>query len=61
MNRDSSVGIATGHGLDGWGSISGRDGGFSLLHSVQTGSWTHPASYPMGIGGSFPNGNAVGT
>jgi hypothetical protein len=25
-----------------------------LLHSVQTGSGTHPVSYPMGTGGSFP-------
>jgi hypothetical protein len=27
---------------------------FSLLHVVQTGSRTHPASYPMGTGDSFP-------
>jgi hypothetical protein len=27
---------------------------FFLLHSVQTGSGAHPASYPMGTGGSFP-------
>jgi hypothetical protein len=27
---------------------------FSLFHSVQTGSRDHPASYPMGIRGSFP-------
>jgi hypothetical protein len=27
---------------------------FSLLHVVQTGSGAHPASYPMGTGGSFP-------
>jgi hypothetical protein len=26
---------------------------FSLLHVVQTGSGTHPASYPMGTGGFF--------
>jgi hypothetical protein len=30
----------------------GKD--FSLLHSVQTGSGAHPASYPMGNEGSFP-------
>jgi hypothetical protein len=29
---------------------------FSLRHSVQTGSWAHPASYPMGTGGSTPEG-----
>jgi hypothetical protein len=46
-SRDSSVGIATGYGLDG----PGFD--FSLLHSVQTGSGAHPASYPIGTGGSF--------
>jgi hypothetical protein len=40
------------------GSIScnGRD--FSLLHSSQTGFGTHPVSYPMGNGGSFPGGEA---
>jgi hypothetical protein len=26
---------------------------FSLLHVVQTDSGVHPASYPMGTGGSF--------
>jgi hypothetical protein len=26
---------------------------FSLLHSVEAGSAVHPASYPMGAGGSF--------
>jgi hypothetical protein len=28
---------------------------FSLLHSVQTGSGAHPASHPVGTGGSFPS------
>jgi hypothetical protein len=27
---------------------------FSIHHRVQTGSGAHPASYPMGTGGSFP-------
>jgi hypothetical protein len=27
---------------------------FSLLHVVQTSSWVHTASYPMGTGASFP-------
>jgi hypothetical protein len=27
---------------------------YSLLHSVQTGSGAHPASYPVGTGSSFP-------
>jgi hypothetical protein len=40
-----------GDGLDGIDSRQGQD--FSLLHVVQTGSGAHPASYPMGTGGSF--------
>jgi hypothetical protein len=56
---DSSVGIATRYGLGGPGSIPAVQD-FSLLHSVQTGSGAHPASYPMGTGGSFPGGKAVG-
>jgi hypothetical protein len=56
--RDSSVGIATG-----WTARvrfpAVRD--FSLLHSVQTGSEVHPASYPMGgAWGSFPGRKAAG-
>jgi hypothetical protein len=31
---------------------------FSLLHSVQTGSVAHPASYPMGSMGLFPRGQS---
>jgi hypothetical protein len=46
----SSVGIITAYGLNGWGSIPGRDNMY-LLHSVQTGA--HPA-YPMGNAGLFP-------
>jgi hypothetical protein len=33
---------------------------FSLIHSIQTGSGTHPASYPVGTGDSFPGGKAAG-
>jgi hypothetical protein len=29
---------------------------FSVIHSIQTSSGAHPASYPMGTGGSFPEG-----
>jgi hypothetical protein len=29
---------------------------FCPLHVVQTGSGTHPASYPMGTEGAFPGG-----
>jgi hypothetical protein len=35
-------------------------GNFSLHHRVQNGSGAHPASYPMGIRGSFPGGKAAG-
>jgi hypothetical protein len=35
-------------------------GNFSLHHRIQTGSGTHPASYPMGTRGSLPDGKAVG-
>jgi hypothetical protein len=31
-----------------------------LLHSVQTDSGAHPASYPMGPGGTFPGSKAAG-
>jgi hypothetical protein len=53
-NRDSSVGIATGYGLEGRASVPGWGKRFSLLHVVQTDSGVHPASYPMGKGGSLP-------
>jgi hypothetical protein len=50
--QDSAGGVKTGYLLDGPCSIPGN-GRFSLLHSVQTDSGAHPASYPMGTGGSF--------
>jgi hypothetical protein len=57
-DRDSTVGIAAGYGLDGrWVGV--RD--FVLLHVVQTPPGAHPASYPMGTGGSFPGGKTAGT
>jgi hypothetical protein len=34
--------------LDGRGSISRRGKRVAFLHSSQTGSGTHPASYPIG-------------
>jgi hypothetical protein len=52
----SSVSIATGYGLDDRGSgvrFLAETGNFSLFNRVQTGSGAHPASYPMGTGGSF--------
>jgi hypothetical protein len=36
-------------------------GAIPLLHSVQTGSGDHPASYTMGTEDSFPRGKAAGT
>jgi hypothetical protein len=59
---DSAVGNATGYGLEGQGVgvrfPMGQE--FSLLHFVQTGSRAHPASYPMGTGGSFLVGKGAG-
>jgi hypothetical protein len=49
--RDSSVGIATGYGLDGPG-IESRWGARFFAH-VQTGPGAQPASCTMGTG-SFP-------
>jgi hypothetical protein len=45
-----------GYRLDGRRSVPGRgnNGTFSLRYHVQTVSGAHPASYPMGNGGSFP-------
>jgi hypothetical protein len=57
---DSSVGIGTDYGLDYRVRIPSGAGNFSLGHRVQTGSGAHPASYPMGTGGSFPGGKAAG-
>jgi hypothetical protein len=60
---DSSVGIALGYGLDDQGSsvrLPAGTGNFSLHHRVQNGSGAHPATYPMGNGGSFPGGKTAG-
>jgi hypothetical protein len=46
-----------GYGLDDRGSrvqFPAVVGNFSLHHGVQNGSGAHPASYPIGTGGSFP-------
>jgi hypothetical protein len=47
-------------GLVDRGSIVEKGREFSLVHPVQIGSSAHPASYPVGIGGSFPGSNAAG-
>jgi hypothetical protein len=62
-SRDTSVGIALGYGLDDRDSrvrFPAGAGNLSLHHCVQNGSGAHPASYPMGIRGSFPGGKAAG-
>jgi hypothetical protein len=62
-NRDSSVGIALGYGLDDRGSrvrLPAGAGNFALQHRVQNGSGAHPASYPMGRMGPFPGDKAAG-
>jgi hypothetical protein len=61
-SRDSSVGIALSYGLDDRGfrvRFPAGAGNFSLHHRVQNGSGAHPASYPMGIRGSFPGDKAA--
>jgi hypothetical protein len=61
--RKSSVGIENGYGAGGprgQSSSPGRGKNFSPLHVVQIGSAAHPASYPMGHGGSFLGGKAAG-
>jgi hypothetical protein len=59
-----TVGIGLGFGLDDRGSrvrfLTGA-GNFFLKHRIQNSSGAHPASYPMGIEGSFPGGKAAGT
>jgi hypothetical protein len=57
MSQGSSVGMATGYGLD-YRMISvrfpTRARNLPLRRRVQTGSRAHPTSYPMGTGDSFP-------
>ena len=48
VGRDSSVGVATGYGLDGPGIESWWGARFSS--PVHTDHGTHPASYTMGTG-----------
>jgi hypothetical protein len=59
---ETIIGIALGYGLEDRGSrvrFPAGAGNFSLNHRVQTGSGTHPASYPMGTRGSFLGGKAA--
>jgi hypothetical protein len=61
--RDSSVGIALGHGLDDRGSrvrFPAGAGNFSLHHRVHNGSGAYLTSYPMSTRSSFPGGKGFG-
>jgi hypothetical protein len=60
MSLDSSVGTAMGYGMDGWVSIPGRDKRFFCTPQRPDRLWGHPASYTIGIGGSFPGGKVAG-
>jgi hypothetical protein len=57
---DNAVGITTCYWLDVEGSNfdSLQGGKIYLYDAVQTGPGAHPASHPMGTGGSFPRGEA---
>jgi hypothetical protein len=41
-------------------SIPSRARDYSLLHIIQMGYGTHPASCPVGAGNSFPRGKTSG-
>jgi hypothetical protein len=56
--QDSSGSTAMGYGLDGQGLIPFRDKSF--LHSIQTSSGAHPASYPVGTGVLSPGAKSPG-
>jgi hypothetical protein len=56
------MGTTTGYGLDDLSSgfrFPAGAGNFSLHHCVQNDSGSHPASYPMGTGGSLSGGKAA--
>jgi hypothetical protein len=62
-SRNSSFGAALGYGLDDRGSrdrFPAGAGNYSLHHRVQTGSGPRLATYPVGLGGSFPGDKAAG-
>jgi len=59
LSRDSSVGTATGYGLDDrmiGVRFPAGSGTLSLRYRVHTGSGAHPTSYPVGMGGYFSGG-----
>jgi hypothetical protein len=58
--RNSSVGVATGYGLEDRGSIPGRGKRFFSTAKRPDPLWGHSASSPMGTGNRFPGGKAAG-
>jgi hypothetical protein len=54
QSRDISIGIGTGYGMIGWGSISGRGRRLFLFNIFQSDPGPHPASNSMYIGGKAP-------
>jgi hypothetical protein len=59
--RGSSGSIVSDYGMDDRAiEVRSRTGeeDFSSSPCVQTSSGAHPASYPLGTGGSFPGGKA---
>jgi hypothetical protein len=59
-SRDSSVGIATGYGPEGWGSISGMDKRiFSTPHRPDR-LWSSPSLPSSGYRVLFPRGKVTG-
>jgi hypothetical protein len=60
MSWGASVdGTATGYRQENWG-VGVRVPVGSRIFLLSTSSRSHPASYPMGAGGSFPGGKAAG-
>jgi hypothetical protein len=57
LSPDSSVGIATGYGLDGQGSIPVSGKRFFSPPQLPDRLWAYPASYSMGTGVSFSGGS----
>jgi hypothetical protein len=44
---------------ENWGSVLRKERNYSFLHSIQSGSGTHPAFCPMDTIGSFPRSKAA--
>jgi hypothetical protein len=61
--REELLNTTLSYGLDDRGSrvrFPTEAGNFSLHHRVQTCSGAHPASYPMGTGGSYTGDKVAG-